>query len=339
MNDTPDVSVVLPVHNERGHLAEELDRIRRSLDASPYQYELIVVDDGSTDGSGELARELGGVRLITLRDNRGSGAARRAGTGAARGRVVVWTDVDMTYPNDQIPQLVEALGDHDQVVGARNTEEGTHKVLRVPAKYAIRALASYLVEFKIPDLNSGFRAFRRDVGQQFIHELPDGFSCVTTLTLSFLSNGYSVRYVPIDYAERAGRSKFHWWTDTRRYLRQVVRMAVSYNPLRVFMPVGLLLLTLALGKLGYDWATRDFSLSANTLLLFLAAFQVMTTGLLADLVARGQRSPNLLPSGRVATEDGPATMDDRQPTRATQRPPEAARTSVAEGDIGQAPGP
>jgi hypothetical protein len=105
------------------------------------------------------------------------------------------------------------------------------------------------------------------------------------------------------------------------------------------MPVGLLLLTLALGKLGYDWATRDFSLSANTLLLFLAAFQVMTTGLVADLVARGQRSPNLLPSGRVATENVPVTTDDPQPTRATQRPSEAARTSVAEGDIRQAPGP
>jgi len=330
VSDAPalDVSVVLPVHNERGHLAEELTRIRASLDSSSYRYEVIVVDDGSTDGSGELARELGGVRLITLKDNSGSGAARRAGTRAARGQVVVWTDVDMTYPNDRIPDLVEALGDHDQVVGARNSEEGTHKVLRVPAKYAIRALASYLVEFRIPDLNSGFRAFRRDVGQQFIHELPDGFSCVTTLTLSFLSNGYSVRYIPIDYAERAGRSKFHWWADTRRYLRQVVRMAVSYNPLRVFMPVGLFLLALALGKLGYDWLTRDFSLSANTLLLFVAAFQVMTTGLLADLVARGHRSPHLIPSARASTEDSAPLAVDGQ---VVHRPATSAKPTAERG--------
>jgi polyisoprenyl-phosphate glycosyltransferase len=316
---TPDVSVVLPVHNERGHLEQELDRIRRTLDASDLTYELIVVDDGSSDGSGDLARELGGVRLITLTDNRGSGAARRAGTTAARGDVVVWTDVDMTYPNDRIPELVAALEDHDQVVGARTSEQGTVKALRVPAKFFIRKLASYLVETRIPDLNSGFRAFRRDVGMQFIHELPEGFSCVTTLTMSFLNHGYSVRYVPIDYAERSGRSKFHWWSDTTRYLRQVVRMALSYNPLRVFMPTGLLILLGALAKLVYDWSTRDFALAANTLLLFLVAFQVLTTGLLADLVARGHRKPDLLPSARQHIEE--------------LLPPGAAEASHPPGDV------
>ena len=304
----PDVSIVLPVYNERGHLEQELDRIRRSMDASGLHYELIVVDDGSSDGSGDLARELGDVRLITLAENRGSGAARRAGTTASRGEIVVWTDVDMTYPNDRIPELVAQLEDHDQVVGARTSEEGTVKALRVPAKYFIRRLASYLVETRIPDLNSGFRAFRRDVGMQFIHELPDGFSCVTTLTMSFLSHGYSVRYVSIPYAERSGRSKFHWWSDTTRYLRQVVRMALSYNPLRVFMPTGLVILAGALTKLVFDWATRDFALAANTLLLFLVAFQVLTTGLVADLVARGQKPSDLLPSSRQHVEDlGPTT--------------------------------
>jgi polyisoprenyl-phosphate glycosyltransferase len=329
-----DVSVVLPIHDERGHLLDELSRIRRGLDASRYSYELIVVDDGSTDGSGDLVREVGGVRLITLADNRGSGAARRAGTLAARGDVVVWTDVDMTYPNDRIPEFVDELGDHDQVVGARPTEEGTKKALRVPAKFAIRSLASYLVETPIPDLNSGFRAFRREVGQQFVHELPDGFSCVTTLTLSFLSNGYSVRYIPIPYAERAGRSKFHWWVDTKRYLRQVVRMALSYNPLRVFMPVGLLLLALAVGKLAFDWTTRDFRLSVNTLLLFLVAFQTMTTGMLADLVARGHRRDDLVVSARLRHEElapppaampgpDPGAVDGHEPSPwlVTERPP------------------
>ena len=302
-----DVSIVLPVHNERGHLAQELARIRSAMDACELTYEIIVVDDGSTDGSGDLARSVGGIRLLTLRDNKGSGAARRAGTAAALGDVVVWTDVDMTYPNDRIPELVAALEDHDQVVGARTSEEGTHKALRVPAKYAIRRLASYLVEFQIPDLNSGFRAFRREVGQQFIHELPDGFSCVTTLTLSFLSNGYSIRYVPIDYATRAGSSKFHWWVDTKRYLRQVVRMALSYNPLRVFMPAGLFLLAIAIGKLIFDWSLRSFALSPNTLLLFLVAFQVLVTGLLADLIARGQHRDDLFPSARIHHEAIPAS--------------------------------
>ena len=145
----------------------------------------------------------------------------------------------MTYPNDTIPQLVKELDGYDQVVGARTTEEGTVKALRVPAKWLIRKLASFLTGTKIPDLNSGFRAFRTDVARQYLNQLPVGFSCVTTITMTFLANGYSVKYVPIEYAKRAGESKFHWYKDTRRYATQVVRMILSYNPLRIFMPVGL----------------------------------------------------------------------------------------------------
>ena len=162
---------------------------------------------------------------------------------------MVWTDVDMSYPNDEIPMLVKELDGYDQVVGARRTEEGTRRFFRVPAKWFIRRLASYLTDTEIPDLNSGLRAFRRDVGMQYVHHLPAGFSCVTTLTMSFLANGYSVKYVPIDYRPRAGTSKFHWWRDTKRYLLQVVRMSLSYNPLKVFLPIGLVLLAVGLAKL------------------------------------------------------------------------------------------
>ena len=150
----------------------------------------------------------------------------------------MWTDVDMTYPNDEIPMMVKELDGYDHIVGARRTEEGTQRFLRVPAKWFIRKLASYLTDTDIPDLNSGLRAFRRDVAMQYVHHLPAGFSCVTTLTMSFLANGYSIKYVPIDYSPAAGTSKFHWWRDTKRYLLQVVRMSLSYNPLRVFLPLG-----------------------------------------------------------------------------------------------------
>jgi hypothetical protein len=192
----------------------------------------------------------------------------------------------MTYPNDEIPQLVAQLDGYDQVVGARTSEQGTVKVARVPAKWFIRKLASYLVETPIPDLNSGLRAFRASVARQYLHLLPPGFSCVTTLTLAFLANGYSVRYVPIAYAPRAGTSKFHWWRDTKRYMIQVIRMVLSYNPLRVFMPAAVVLAVVGLVKLGIDWGARDFRLSTNTLLILFAAFQLLAIGLLADLVVR-----------------------------------------------------
>jgi polyisoprenyl-phosphate glycosyltransferase len=287
--DEYDVSVILPVYNEKGHVVAEIDRIKAALDASHYTYELIVVDDGSKDGSAELLRTVPDITFVPLGRNQGSGTARRIGSRMARGRVIVWTDADMSYPNQRIPELVKELEGHDQVVGARITEEGTMKALRVPMKWTIRRLAEYLTQTKIPDLNSGLRAMRRDVADQFLHLLPQGFSCVTTMTMTFLANGYTVKYVPIEYAKRAGSSKFHPYKDTRRYLLQVVRMVLSYEPLRFFMPLGFLLFLIGFGKLGYDLAAKDFRVAGDTLLIFFAAFQTIATGLLADLVVRLSR--------------------------------------------------
>jgi glycosyltransferase involved in cell wall biosynthesis len=296
---TIDVSIILPVYNEAAHLEREVDRVRAAMDASPYSYEIIVVDDGSSDNSAEVAARIPNIRFLHFLQNRGSGSARKAGTYAAKGRVTVWTDVDMTYPNDMIPQLVKELDGYDQVVGARTTEEGTAKALRVPAKWLIRKLASFLTSTKIPDLNSGFRAFRTDIARQYLNQLPVGFSCVTTITMTFLANGYSVKYVPIEYAKRAGESKFHWYKDTRRYATQVVRMILSYNPLRIFMPVGLTLFAIGFVKLLVDVIGKDFRVPVNTLLILFAAFQVIAIGLLADLVTRATRARDEKPPADV----------------------------------------
>ena len=297
-----DVSIVLPVYNENGHLREEIDRIRAAMDDSSYSYEILVVDDGSTDGSGEQLSTIEGIRLFSFSRNRGTGSARKYGTRAARGRVVVWTDVDMTYPNHLIPALVDELDGYDQVVGARTSEQGEHRAFRVPAKWFVRKLASYLTKTPIPDLNSGLRAFRRDVALQYVSLLPPGFSCVTTITMTFLANGYSVKYWPIEYRGRAGESKFHWWTDSRRYLLQVVRMILSYNPLRVFLPIGVALSVLGAGKLTYDCISGDFRVAINTVVILFSAFQVFSIGMLADLVGRATRSRD---------EVAPATLAPR----------------------------
>lgn len=293
-----DVSIVLPVFNEVTHLEEEIRRIDKAMQDSDYSYEIIVVDDGSTDGSGELAERLE-VRTIRFNTNRGAGSARKYGTMSAEGSVVVWTDVDMTYPNDRIPELVAELSGYDQVVGARTTEAGTLKLIRRPAKWFIRVLASYLSRTKIPDLNSGFRAFRRDVGTQFLHLLPRGFSCVTTITLAFLSNGYSVRYVPIEYMPRAGSSKFHWLADTRRYVLQVIRMVLMHEPIRFFAPPAGALGLFGFGKLVYDMITKDLRPGTNTLVILGAAFALAGVGLLADLLVQlNKKELTVIPATR-----------------------------------------
>ncbi|MEX2552870.1 MAG: hypothetical protein WD627_07730 [Actinomycetota bacterium] len=121
---------------------------------------------------------------------------------------------------------------------------------------------------------------------QYLHLLPTGFSCVTTLTMSFLANGYSVKYVPIDYFARAGRSKFRWWSDTRHYLLQIVRMVLLYNPLKVFMPLALTLLAVGSAKLVWDLFDKNFRVGTNTLVVMVAAFAVLMIGLLSDLIVQ-----------------------------------------------------
>ena len=281
----PHVSIVLPCYNEQDHVLLELERISRAMDISGLPYELIAVDDASTDGTLERLRsaepKLPRLRVVHFPRNGGAGTVRQIGTQQAKGEIVVWTDADMTYPNERIPELVAMLDADpaiDQVVGARTSEEGTHKVARVPAKWFIRKLAEKLTNSEIPDLNSGLRAFRREVAQPYLRLLPPGFSCVTTITLAFLSNQHAVAYVPIDYAKRAGVSKFRFFSDAYRYILQVLRMVMYFNPLKVLMPVALFLLALGLLKGVYDMVVHPFYFAINTVLIFVTGLIIASLG-------------------------------------------------------------
>jgi len=290
-----DVTVVLPCFNEEPHLMQELERITAAMDASGYSYELLAIDDASTDGTLALLERaiarFPHLRLMPFQRNGGSGTARRIGTREARGEIVVWTDADMTYPNGRIPELVTHLVDHpqvDQVVGARRTEQGTHRLLRVPAKWLIRKIAEQLAATSIPDLNSGLRAFRRSVSLPYLRLLPPGFSCVTTLTLSFLSNQHAVDYVAIDYAKRSGTSKFHPLRDAYRYILQVLRMVMYFNPLKVLMPLALWLFGIGMVKAIVDLALAPRYIPVNTVLLLLTGLIIGSLALLADLIVRSR---------------------------------------------------
>jgi polyisoprenyl-phosphate glycosyltransferase len=291
----PYVTIVLPCHNEEGHVVAEVARICEAMDASAYDYEVVAYDDASTDQTlarlYEAAPRFPHLQIVHFHRNGGSGTVRRIGTQQAKGEIVVWTDADMTYPNERIPEFVQMLEKDptlDQVVGARTTEEGTHKVLRVPAKWFIRKLAEVLTNSEIPDLNSGLRAFRRQVSLPYLRLLPPGFSCVTTITIAFLSNQHDVRYVPIEYAKRSGTSKFRFVKDAYRYILQVLRMVMYFNPLKVLMPVALFLLGLGIAKGIYDMVKHPFFFAVNTVLIFVTGLLIASLALLADLIVRSR---------------------------------------------------
>ncbi len=291
----PYVTIVLPCHNEQGHVIDEVARICAAMDDSGYDYELVAYDDASTDGTlaslQEAAPRFPRLRIVHFERNGGSGTVRRIGTRQARGAIVVWTDADMTYPNERIPELVQMLEKDphvDQIVGARTSEEGTHKLLRVPAKWFIRKLAEVLTNSTIPDLNSGLRAFRREVALPYLRLLPPGFSCVTTITIAFLSNQHDLRYVPIDYAKRAGKSKFKFIKDAYRYILQVLRMVMYFNPLKVLMPLALFLLGLGVAKGIFDLVVHPLRFAVNTVLILVGGLIIATLALLADLIVRSR---------------------------------------------------
>ena len=300
----PTATIVLPCYNEEAHVLLEIQRITKVMDDDGMPYELLAIDDCSTDDTLAVLRSVEAdyphLRVVGFRRNGGSGTVRRIGTQMARGEIVVWTDADMSYENERIPELVRVLledDSYDQVVGARTTEEGTHKALRVPAKFVIRKVAEVLAHQRIPDLNSGLRAFRREVSLPYLRLLPAGFSCVTTITLSFLCNQHDIKYVPTSYAKRAGTSKFHFTKDAYRYILQVLRMIMYFEPLRVLMPLALFLFGLGFVKGVVDMVRHPFYFPANTVLLLVSGLLIGAVALLADLVVRSR-------------DDGARTRDD-----------------------------
>ncbi|MDA0948542.1 MAG: glycosyltransferase family 2 protein [Planctomycetota bacterium] len=283
------VTLVVPAYNEEDGIEGVVRRLS-SLDLG-VPLELLVVEDGSTDRTRERLAELEAqvpcLRVLEHGYNRGYGAALKTGFQAAAHEVVVITDADGTYPEDRIGELLARVdAGAEMAVGARVGANVHIPLVRRPAKWALRRLASYLAGVRIPDLNSGLRAFRRELVLKYLGILPDGFSFTTTITLASLTNGHRVEYVTIDYAPRSGRSKIKPIRDTLGFTALILRTVLYFNPLKVFFPVFGMLLLLLGGSLYYDIAlTPDGpNLSDKTVIVFLAAVQVLTLGLVADLI-------------------------------------------------------
>ena len=277
------VSIVIPAYNEEEAIASVIQEIKRAMSEVSFRYEILVVDDGSTDSTSQKA-QAEEVRVLRRPQRRGSGTARRNGIEAAKGEIIVMIDGDGSYEARDIPKLLGYFPQYDQVNGARQSEEGAMKWLRAPAKFFIRKLACYLSHTKIPDLNTGLKAFKRSVMMQYLWVLPDGFSCVSTMTLAFLCNGYDVMWIPIGYRKRIGKSKFHPVWDTASYLLTVIRMTMYFKPLSVFLPASVFLFCLALAKGIHSVWFSTGKLGFFELIASMTAVLIGVLGLVADLI-------------------------------------------------------
>jgi glycosyltransferase involved in cell wall biosynthesis len=276
------VSVVVPAYNEERAIERCLDELRTELASVDRDCELIVVDDGSSDRTRQLA-EKAGARVIALPENRGYGAALKAGVAAARYDTIAITDADGTYPASALPELLALADRYDMVVGARTGANVAHPLLRRPAKWVLRRLASYLAGRRIPDLNSGLRVMNRRLIERFEHLLPSGFSFTTTITLAALCSDQLVTYHPIDYRERIGDSKIRP-THALEFLLLVLRTVVYFNPLKVFLPLGAVFVLGGSAKFVYDLVIGN--LSETALLGFLGGALLWAVGLHSDQIAR-----------------------------------------------------
>lgn len=276
------LSVIIPAYNEENAVRGTVEDVRGQLEPLGIPFEIIVVDDCSEDGTRAEAKASGAT--VTYNDvNSGYGASLKRGVRMAQYDYIAILDADSTYPARYLPEMLALCRDQDMVVGDRGAAMKNVPLIRRPAKWMLNKLASFLAERRLNDLNSGLRVFRRSELVPFLPLLPQNFSFTTTITLCMSCNGKRMIYTPIEYGKRVGKSKIRP-IDFINFIILVLRAIVLFNPLRVFIPLGLFFFLLGFFKLAYD--LTQWNLSETAIFSFLAAIMIWSLGLIADMISR-----------------------------------------------------
>jgi len=279
MADGYQVSIVIPVFNE----AENLEGVIKKITVLDLPgCEIIVVDDGSTDGSADVALKVG-ANVIRHPYNIGNGAAVKSGIRVARGKIIVLMDGDGQHQPQDIPKLLAETRDYRMVVGAR-AKGSKLRFHRYAANLFYNLLASYVTQFNVKDLTSGFRALPRVDAMRFIDLLPNTFSYPTTLTLAFLRSGLTVKYVPIRTLYRSGQSKISLVSDGFRFLLIITKIATLFAPFRIFLPVSVVCFLGGLTNYIYTYVTQH-RFTNMSVFMFTTAVIIFMLGLISEQIA------------------------------------------------------
>ena len=281
------ISVIIPVYNEEKTILETVSEIKKVMNSVKMPYEIITVNDCSTDSSKNIIDKIDGIVKINHLSNKGYGASLKTGIKSAKGEWILITDADGTYPIKDIPLLVKHM-DFDMVVGSRTGKNVKIPLLRRPAKKIINILANFMSGYKIPDLNSGFRLFKKDLAMEFFHLYPQKFSFTTTITLAFLTNDYSVKYVPIDYYKRQGKSTIKPIKDFVGFINLIIRIITYFNPFKIFFTLSILLFLIAFFIFLYTFFIVGKIADITIIIIILSSVQRFLFGLIADLIIKSR---------------------------------------------------
>lgn len=311
-----DISVIIPAFNESAALAPLL----RSLEEEVPGAEILVIDDGSTDDTAAVATALG-ARVISHAYNIGNGAAVKTGLRNASRSYVVLMDADGQHQAKDVPRLTAHLNRYNMVVGERPAagQAGWHRWL---ANTIYNRLATYVSEFPIRDLTSGFRAMRTNEVRRYLEILPNTFSYPTTLTLAYLRSGLTLRYEVIDIRRRVGVSKIRLWQDGTRFLLILTKIATLFAPFRVFLPVSLAFF--ATGSLYYLYTfITEHRFTNMAALLLSTAVIIFMLGLVSEQISL-MRSERIEAATTTKLREMAAASDKRPtPRRGTKKEPKS----------------
>jgi glycosyltransferase involved in cell wall biosynthesis len=299
MSETkPYVSVIVPAYNEEQIIGKVLDRIRAAMNQAGDPFEILVIDDGSTDQTAARADETG-ARVIRHPYNIGNGAAIKTGIRNSQGEVIVMMDADGQHQPEDIPRLLEKIGPYDMVVGAR-TKDSASEIHRDFANKIYNWLASYVSGCKIDDLTSGFRAIKASIARGFVYLLPNQYSYPSTITLATIRSGRSLAYIPIEANRRVGKSKIRLLRDGIKFLMIILRIAVFYSPLKIFIPISVLMFFTGFGYGLFKVLALGTRYGPTSAMLMTMSLVVFMVGLVSEQVAllRFERSENFSTTGK-----------------------------------------